>query len=71
MRPESDWTQRAFELFDEAVELPPEEWEARVARLSNGDTRLAAEVMGLLDAHLRDGGLLDRPLPSTWPSLGD
>ena len=71
MTPEPDVTRRAFELFDEAVALPAEEREAWVAKQSDGDPRVAAEVLDLLAAHTQEGGLLDRPLPTTWPSLGN
>lgn len=71
MNPEPDLTRRAFELFDEAVALPAGEREAWVAGRSEGDPRIAAEVLDLLAAHTQEGGLLDRPLPTTWPTVDD
>jgi len=70
MNPEPDLTRRAFELFDQAVSLPAGEREAWVAGQSDGDPKVAAEVLDLLAAHTQEGGVLDRPLPTTWPSLG-
>ena len=71
MSNETDLTKRVFDLFDQAIELPSHEWETWVERQAAGEERVVAEVMGLLAAHAREGGLLDRPLPTTWPSTGN
>ena len=56
---------RLQELFHEASSLPPEAQRAFVEREADADPALVADVLGMLQADARDGGLLDRPLAST------
>ncbi len=46
--PDPRWT-RIETLFDEAIELPPEEWPALLARACGEDTALREAVLGLLE----------------------
>ncbi len=52
---------RARDLFEQALENPPEDVSAWVAREA-GDTRVAAEVLSLLHHHSRAGAFLDAPV---------
>lgn len=63
-----DWS-RVGALFDEALALDPEGRERLLARADTSHPRVAAEVRGLLRAHDRSDGFLERPAWVTDPSL--
>jgi eukaryotic-like serine/threonine-protein kinase len=52
---------RIGRLFDEALELPPEQRAAWLAEVCGGDAGLRAEVEGLLANHVSDEDFLSRP----------
>lgn len=64
---------RLLTLFDEALDRPEDARAAWLAEVCGDDPALPAEVMALLEAHERPGGVLDRPPPPAGPGapLGD
>ncbi len=62
MTPEQ-WKQ-LDELFDEANSLAPSEWATFASRRCEGDEVLRSELMSLLQAQSRGGGLLEVPIAS-------
>ena len=61
MTPEQ-WKQ-LDDLFDQANALPPSEWEAFAAERCRGDEHLRLELVSLLRAQSRAGGLLADQVP--------
>lgn len=61
---------RIQHLFDEAVSLPPSEWEAFVLR-STEDPDIRNEVLGLLRHHAEATKFLDRPAIETFSEIAD
>ena len=59
--PSADAHERAMALFHEALEMPREEWEDWLYTQTGGDPELQADVLGLLEAHEKMDGVLDRP----------
>ena len=53
--------ERVAELFDQAVEIPPDQRAAWLAMVCAGDFSLRAELERLLQADARAGGFLDTP----------
>src|SRR5215212_10128676 len=49
-------------LFDKVLELPPHEQAAYIERTCSDDPALRDEVLQLLRAHHRVGGILDTPI---------
>jgi serine/threonine-protein kinase len=70
---DSDQWRRAGDLFAQALERPATERQAFVRQASGTDTRLAADVLSLLDAHDRAsaGGFLEQPAAALDPGLLD
>jgi hypothetical protein len=64
---------RARELFLHAVgKLPPEHWDAYVARVCGADSELHGYVAHLLEVHRQAGSFLEQPaagVPRTGPLL--
>jgi hypothetical protein len=68
MSESDDWI-RVGALFDEALALDPDGRERLLARADTSHPRVAAEVRGLLRAHDRSDGFLERPAWVTDPGL--
>lgn len=62
-------SRRALELFDALVDLEPAARDAELARLTEEDAALGAELQGLLRADATDG-VLERTLPSLGTFVG-
>jgi len=58
---------RLDDLFHRALDCPPAEREAFLARESGGDQRLARDARALVSAHERTHRLLDAPRPDRLP----
>ena len=59
---------RAFELFDELVELDASRCEARLAEIAREDAALAQAVRRMLAADASTSGVLDGALADALPS---
>ena len=59
-RLDSDTWERAVEIFERALELPPESREALIASETAADPALAEAVRGMLAADSSDGDMIDR-----------
>jgi len=59
--------QRVDALFDAVIDLPTEEQAAYIDQVCADDATLRAEVIQLLRAHHRSGGLLDTPIARLSP----
>jgi alpha-tubulin suppressor-like RCC1 family protein len=59
--PDADMASREETLFDEALNLPPDQRPAYLDRTCGGDPMLRARVEGLLKAHNEAGDLLEPP----------
>jgi hypothetical protein len=68
MNGSDDWS-RVGALFDEALALDGDGRERLLARADTSHPRIAAEVRGLLRAHERSDGFLERPAWVTDPEL--
>jgi serine/threonine protein kinase/tetratricopeptide (TPR) repeat protein len=63
--------QKAKSLFVELVaNVPPEQWEARLAELAGGDEQLRQTVNQLLAAHRGAASFLESPAPSVGRTIG-
>jgi serine/threonine protein kinase/tetratricopeptide (TPR) repeat protein len=60
---------RELEVFEAALDRPPEERATLLARACEGDTALQARVMALLRAHEAPGGLLEQPVADLWREM--
>lgn len=69
MANEAQW-ERIWELFEAALDVAPNE-RAVWLRDAAGDEEIEAEVAGLLAAHVRDSGVLDRPPDPPAPTTGE
>jgi eukaryotic-like serine/threonine-protein kinase len=54
-----DWD-RVVEVFHEALELDPEQWDSFLSKITEREPELAAEVRSLLSSH-EEGSILDTP----------
>lgn len=59
---------KSYDLFIQAVEMPPPEWPSFLAANCDSDD-LREKVQALLDAHLRSGDFLARTVVDTYPEL--
>lgn len=66
-----DHRARVEELFEAALDLPPEARDDFVSERCGGDGALARDVRRLLRAHQRPGGLLDEGAPASAAGLLD
>jgi serine/threonine protein kinase/tetratricopeptide (TPR) repeat protein len=62
---------RVRELFDIALDQPPEKRESVISRLAAGDPALLQEVLSLLRLHEATGGPLDDGVESLFPLADD
>lgn len=60
---------RLMALFDEALDVPPDQRQAWLGRAAADDPALRDEVAALLAAHERPEGVLDRPPPPAGDEL--
>jgi serine/threonine protein kinase len=64
--------EKAKALFvDLVANLPPEQWDARLAELAGGDEQLRRQVNRLLTAHREAGSFLDAPAPVVGTTLDE
>ena len=61
--------QRINTIFDRALELPEAERAAYLDEACAGDASLRAEVIRLLDAHLRASGFIEKPVDRAFESV--
>jgi tetratricopeptide (TPR) repeat protein len=64
--------EKAKALFIELVaNVPPQQWDARLAELAGGDEELRRQVSRFLTAHREAGSFLDSPAPALGATLDE